>query len=187
MRLKRDMSYDEAYRIVVDNNFYGSGEGVIDGDEEYRALAKLVTACERQISMPPVVRDVNGKKVKCCFDCGVPIEVESEYGLKRCDFCPKCGKKIAWLRPQDSIVKMTCDTFRRKMSPTIKVLSKITNIVIKTMYDTMTPEKAINEIKTTMEQSGDSIFTNGQLEIMVNEVADEIAAQLDDERGAEND
>lgn len=163
MKLKRDMSYDEAYKIITEKAFCGDVGEVVDGNEERRALAKAVTACERQIAMPPVVRDVNGKKVKCCFDCGVPVEAESKYGLKRCDFCPKCGKKISWLRPQDSIVKMTCDTFRRKISPTIMLFSTIVDIVMKTMFDRMTPEEAIEEIKRIMDKAEDWIGTCGQL------------------------
>lgn len=181
MRLKRDMSYDEAFRIITEKAFDGDVEGIIDGNEQYRALAKAVTACERQIPMLPVERDVNGKKVKCCYDCGMPVEFSNQYGLKRFNFCPKCGKKITWLVPQDSIVKTTCDTFRRKMSPSIEALSKIAEAVVKMTYEEIPFYESIHEIKTALEKPEDIITTKGQLDIIANEITKEITEHLDDE------
>ena len=181
MRLKRDMSYNEAYRIITEKAFDGNVEGIIDGNEEYRALAKALTACEMQIPMSPVERDVNGEKVKCCYDCGAPVEFSNKYGLKRFNFCPNCGRKISWLISQYSIVMTACDTFRRKMSPSIEALSKISETVIKTIDDEIPLRESINEIKRALEKSEDIIFTKGRLNIISNEIAKEITAQLDDE------
>lgn len=181
MRRKRDMSYDEAYRIITKKAFDSNVDGVIDGNEEYRAVAKAVTACEKQIPMSPVERDVNGKKVKCCYDCGTPVEFSNKYGLKRFNFCPKCGRKISWLISQDSIVMTTCDTFRRKMSPSIEALSKIAETVVKTIDDEIPLRESIHEIKTALEKSEDIIVTKGRLDIIANEITKEITAQLDNE------